>query len=237
MMNPYSIAILAGGLATRLRPITAKVPKVLIPIQGEPFIHHQLRLLKKQGIQNVVMCLGYLGEMVEELLGNGDLFGLHIQYVYDGEPLLGTGGALKKALPLLGDNFFVIYGDSYLPCDLSSIQKAFADSQKQALMTLYHNQGALDTSNVEYSDGTIFCYDKKNQTGKMHYIDYGLGIFNQKAFSSIQEGMPSDLADLYQMLLQHHQLAAYEVPERFYEIGSLAGIEQFTHYILQEEMQ
>ena len=237
MTSPYPVAILAGGLATRLRPITEKIPKALLSIQGEPFIYHQLRLLRKNGIREVVICAGYLGEMIEEYVGHGSSFGLQVKYIFDGPILLGTGGALKKALPLLGENFFVLYGDSYLPIDFLAVQQAFIKGQKQALMTVYHNQGAWDSSNVEYRDGTIICYDKKERTQKMQYIDYGLGIFNHHAFTSLQEAEPSDLADVYQILLQQDQLAAYEAVDRFYEIGSLAGIEEFTHYILEEEMQ
>ena len=237
MIYPYPVAILAGGLATRLRPLTEKIPKSLVPIHGEPFISHQLRLLKKQGIEQVVICAGYLGTMIEEIVGQGDAFGLRVQYVFDGPILLGTGGALKKALPLLGENFFVLYGDSYLPCDFLAVQEAFIQRKKRALMTVYYNQGVWDSSNVEYRDGVILCYDKKNRTDKMHYIDYGLGIFNQNAFTAIEEDTPNDLADLYQILLQQNQLSAYEVLKRFYEIGSHTGIEEFTHYILQEEMQ
>ena len=233
----YPIAILAGGLATRLRPITENVPKALLPINGEPFIYHQLRLLKKQGIDNVVICAGYLGEMIEESVGTGESFGLHVQYVFDGSVLLGTAGALKKAIPLLGDHFFVLYGDSYLPCDFRAVQSAFTLCQKQALMTLYHNQGAWDSSNVDYKNGTIITYDKQKRTTAMRHIDYGLGVFNKSAFSSIHEHQPSDLATLYQFLLRQQQLGTYEVSERFYEIGSHAGIEEFTSYILQEEMQ
>jgi MurNAc alpha-1-phosphate uridylyltransferase len=237
MTKTYPVAILAGGLATRLRPITEKIPKALLPIHGEPFIYHQLRLLKKQGIDEVVICVGYLGEMIEDYVGKGGSFGLNVQYVFDGNILLGTGGALKKALPLLGDRFFVLYGDSYLPCNFLAIQEAYKRSQKQALMTLYYNQGAWDSSNVVYKDGAILCYDKKNRNDRMHHIDYGLGVFNKEVFTSTPEGEPCDLADIYQVLLQKEQLAAYEVPERFYEIGSLAGIKEFTQYILQEAMQ
>ena len=232
----YSLAILAGGLGTRLFPLTEKIPKALLPINGEPFIYHQLRSLKKQGIERVVICAGHLGEMIVDSVRDGKSFGLDVQYVFDGSTLLGTGGALKKAIPLLGEDFFVLYGDSYLPCDFHAVQNTYKLQKKLALMTLYHNQGAWDSSNVEFNNGSIIAYDKQKLTPKMQFIDYGLGIFNKAAFDSVQEDKPSDLAAIYQFLLQQNQLAAYEVPERFYEIGSIEGIKEFTNYILQEEL-
>src|SRR5215475_16199750 len=111
------VAILAGGLATRLRPITERIPKALIEINGEPFIAHQLRLLRSRGIRRVVLCLCYLGEMVRDFVGGGQAFDLAVEYSFDGPVLLGTAGAIHRAIPLLGGAFFVLYGDSWLPCD------------------------------------------------------------------------------------------------------------------------
>ncbi|MFI4918999.1 MAG: sugar phosphate nucleotidyltransferase [Legionellales bacterium] len=236
MMPLYPVALLSGGLATRLRPMTEKTPKALLPIHGEPFICHQLRLLKRQGVTRVVLCIGFLGDMIVKAVGDGSLFGLDVQYVFDGPNLLGTAGALKKALPLLGEHFFVLYGDSYLPCDLLSIQKAYQHSQQQALMTVYHNQGAWDNSNVAFEKGIIRTYDKLNRSAAMQHIDYGLGVFNTRAFTAVPDNKPHDLAALYQLLLQQQQLAACEVSERFYEIGSTTGISEFTQYIKGEHV-
>lgn len=226
----FPVVILAGGLATRLRPLTATLPKSLIDIQGEPFVAHQLRLLSRDGIRQVVMCLGYLGEQVVNFVGKGKRFGLTVSYSFDGECLLGTAGAIKKALPLLHENFFVLYGDSYLPCDYLAAQTAFKNSQRLALMTVFRNQGQWDKSNVEFVDGHIRAYDKKHQTTQMHYIDYGLGVFKKEAFHSVPDHLPYDLAVLYQTLLARQQLAAYEVTERFYETGSFAGIAELERY-------
>lgn len=229
MMNSVDmlpIAILAGGLATRLRPVTEKIPKSLIEINGEPFIFHQLRLLQKNGFKNIVICAGFLGEMIVDYVGNGEKFNLHVEYSFDGEKLLGTGGALKQALPKLGEEFFVVYGDSYLPCDYAAVQNTFQSADKLALMTVFKNAGQWDTSNVEYSDGKILVYDKKNKTERMHYIDYGLGIFNQAVFKNVSTTEPTDLADIYMQLLKENQLAAYEVNQRFYEAGSFSGIKE-----------
>jgi NDP-sugar pyrophosphorylase family protein len=145
------IAILAGGLATRLRPITETIPKALIEVAGEPFLAHQLRLLRRYGFERVVLCVGYLGEMIQAFAGNGAAFGLRVEYAFDGPQLLGTGGALRRALPLLGERFAVIYGDSYLPCDYQAALAAFDDSGKLGLMSVYRNEGRWDTSNVEFT--------------------------------------------------------------------------------------
>jgi N-acetyl-alpha-D-muramate 1-phosphate uridylyltransferase len=217
------VAILAGGLATRLQTLTEKTPKSLIPIAGEPFIAHQLRLLKRNGIQHVILCVGHLGEMVESAVANGSAFGMNIEYSYDGEKLLGTAGAIRQALPKLGDNFFVVYGDSYLPCDYSAIEQEFSHRGKLGLMTVFRNENQWDTSNVEFDQGRILAYSKTNRTPRMNYIDYGLGVFEREAFTRTTG---SDLADVYSGLLREDQLSAFEVGERFYEIGSPAGLKE-----------
>ena len=225
------VAILAGGLATRLRPVTDTIPKALIEVDGEPFLAHQLRLLRRSGIERVVLCTGYLGEQVRSFAGSGENFGLHIDYSFDGPVLLGTGGALRGALPLLGDSFFVLYGDSYLPCDYAAVEEVFHRSGKSGLMTVFQNDGRWDYSNVEFSDGRILAYDKVRRTPRMRHIDYGLGAFRREAFAAVPEDRPSDLAALYQELLLHSDLAACEVSARFYEIGSRDGIRELEEYL------
>jgi NDP-sugar pyrophosphorylase family protein len=217
------VAILAGGLATRLGPLTEKTPKSLIPVAGEPFIAHQLRLLRRSGIQHVILCVGHLGEMIESAVGTGSAFGMKIEYSYDGAKLLGTAGAIRSALPKLGADFFVLYGDSYLPCDYAAVEREFVSSGKLGLMTVFRNDGRWDTSNVEFEHGEILAYSKKNRTPRMRYIDYGLGVFKAEAF---ERTTASDLADVYADLLHDVQLAAVEVRERFYEIGSPAGLQE-----------
>jgi len=218
------IAILAGGLATRLRPVTETIPKSLVDVRGEPFLAHQMRLLRERGVERVVLCVGYRGEQVREFAGDGAAFGLRIDYSFDGPTLLGTAGALRRALPLLGDAFLVVYGDSYLPCDYGAAAREFLDGGKLGLMTVYRNEGQYDTSNVEFSSGRILAYDKRHRTARMHHIDYGLGAFRAAAVADLPEDQPSDLARLYQDLLARGELAAIEVEERFYEIGSFAGL-------------
>jgi NDP-sugar pyrophosphorylase family protein len=218
------VAILAGGLATRLRPITEKIPKSLVPVAGKPFLTHQLELLRAQGIRRVVLCVGYLGEMIQRNFGDGNAFGLRLDYSFDGPKPLGTGGAIKCALPLLGDEFFVLYGDSYLPVKYRPIAEFFQHSDRLGCMTVYRNEDRYDTSNVVFRNSEIAVYDKKNHTPEMRHIDYGLSLFRNAAFDSFPAGKPFDLAEVMGKLVREKQLAGYEVCERFYEIGSPAGL-------------
>jgi NDP-sugar pyrophosphorylase family protein len=218
------VAILAGGLATRLRPVTEKIPKSLLPVAGKPFLAHQIELLQSRGIHRAVLCLGHLGEMIQREFGDGSEFGVQLDYSFDGPKLLGTGGAIKRALPLLGDEFFVLYGDSYLPVDYRPIAEFFRRSGKLGCMTVYRNEGRYDTSNVVFRDGEIAVYDKKNRSPEMRHIDYGLSLFKAAAFEPYSAGRPFDMAEVMGKLVREKQLAGYEVRERFYEIGSPAGL-------------
>jgi NDP-sugar pyrophosphorylase family protein len=218
------VAILAGGLATRLRPITEKIPKSLVPVAGRPFLAHQLELLHSRGIRRAVLCVGYLGEMIQRDFGTGEKYGVKLDYSFDGEKLLGTGGAIKRALPLLGDEFFVLYGDSYLPVEYAPNAEIFRRSGKPGLMTVYRNEGKYDTSNVVFADGEIKVYDKKVRLPEMRHIDYGLSLFKAAVFDSHPAGRPFDLAEVMGKLVREKQLAGCEVRERFYEIGSHAGL-------------
>src|SRR5436190_13710245 len=173
-LEDWVVAILAGGLAKRLRPMTDTIPKSLVPVAGSPFLAHQLRLLHSYRLRRIVICTGHLGEMVEEQFGNGAVHGMQIKYSYDGPNLLGTGGALKRALPLLGERFFVLYGDSYLRTDYADVARAFVRSDKLGLMTVYRNAGQWDASNVQFEARQIVGYDKNAPTAEMQFIDYGL---------------------------------------------------------------
>jgi NDP-sugar pyrophosphorylase family protein len=220
------VAILAGGLATRLRPITERIPKSLVSVAGKPFLAHQLDLLQSRGLRRAVLCVGYLGEMIQRDFGDGNAFGLRLDYSFDGPKPLGTGGAIKRALPLLGDEFFVLYGDSYLPVEYRPIAEFFRHSGKLGCMTVYRNEGRYDTSNVVFRDGEIAVYDKKNRPPEMRHIDYGLSLFKAAVFNSCSADEPFDLAEVMSKLVRQKQLAGFEVQERFYEIGSPAGLSE-----------
>lgn len=225
------VALLAGGMATRLRPITEKIPKLLVEVAGEPFFSHQLRLLKAAGLTRIVLCVGYLGQQIVDLYGDGSKWGVKIEYAFDGPKLLGTGGALIAALPKLGDAFYVLYGDSYLPIDYLAVGDHFLRSGRQGLMTVYENRGRYDTSNVEFGGGEIIRYDKKNKTPAMHYIDYGLGVFRASAFDGLPRDAVVDLAEVQKALVARHQLVGYEIKQRFYEIGSHEGLNELDALI------
>ena len=225
------VAILAGGLATRLKPITEKIPKLLVEVAGEPFFSHQLRLLKGAGLNRLVLCVGYLGEMIVEAYGDGAKWGISIDYSFDGPTLLGTGGALIRALPKLGDRFYVLYGDSYLPIDYLAVGEAFLKSGKQGLMTVFENREKYDASNVWFQDGVIRSYDKKDKVPEMRHIDYGLGLFRADAFDGFPRDEVVDLADVQKALLKRGELAGFEISQRFYEIGSHAGLRELDQLL------
>lgn len=231
------VTIIAGGLATRLRPATEKIPKSLLEVNGEPFIAHQLRLLKAGGVEHVVLCVGYLGEMVRDAVKDGREFGVKVEYSFDGPALLGTAGALKRALPQLGDAFLTLYGDSYLLCDYARVAREFEESGKLGLMTVFRNEGQWDTSNVEFAGGRIVRYNKKERTPQMKHIDYGLGAFRAKAFRRVPDDKAFDLAQLYQELLAEGELAGAEIKQRFYEIGSPAGLKETAQFIASQGVE
>ena len=226
-----SVAILAGGLATRLLPLTKSSPKALMDVCGVPFVDWQLRLLAENGVDKVVFCVGHLSDMIQDFVGDGSSYGISVTYSVDGKIPLGTAGAIKKAAPLLGDDFMVLYGDSYLPVDYEAVQARFYELGKPALMTVYRNNQSFDTINVVFHDSEVLSYSKKFQSPKFTHIDYGLSVFNKKVFRSLISGQPADLSDICSKLSTERNLAGFEVFERFYEIGSHQGLQDFTEYV------
>jgi NDP-sugar pyrophosphorylase family protein len=224
-------ALLAGGLATRLRPITATVPKALVEVAGRPFIEHQLALLRAHGMRKVVCCLGYLGEMVAEHVGDGEHFGMEVAYSFDGDRLLGTGGALERATPLLGEVFWVMYGDSYMDIDYAAVLADFRHRPALGLMTVLANHGRWDRSNAVFRDGQLLRYDKRHPTADMQHIDYGVALLHRDALNRIPSGQPFDLADLYHELVEEGLMRGYEVTQRFFEIGSPHGLAETDAYL------
>lgn len=217
-------AILAGGLATRLRSETTTMPKALVEVAGRPFAEHQVEWLQRQGVDRIVFLVGYRGEMIAAALGDGSRWGVTIEHVFDGETLLGTGGALRRARGRIGPRFVVMYGDSYLDCDLPEIERAFAASGRRGLMTVFRNDDRWDASNVQFEAGRIVRYSKQDRTPDMHHIDYGLGVLDGDVFERYAPEVPFDLATVYRDLLAADDLAGFEVTSRFYEIGSPEGL-------------
>jgi NDP-sugar pyrophosphorylase family protein len=225
------LAILAGGYATRLGSLTAETPKCLIEIQGRPFVDWQLDLLAKNGYTDFIFCVSYKSEAVQEYLGDGSDRGVRIQYSLDGQTQLGTGGAIQNALPKLGAKFGVVYGDSYLPTNYFAIEQEFLSSRSQALMTVYENQNRFDSSNVEFVNGKLVNYEKGTNNKHMLHIDYGITLFRAAAFHPWRDQSSFDLSEVCHQLAKDRQLDGYQVFERFYEIGSIQGIEEFSQYL------
>jgi NDP-sugar pyrophosphorylase family protein len=221
-------------MATRLRPLTDRIPKVLLDVAGKPFAVRQIELLRQHGFKEIVFCLGYLGEQVRASLGDGSHWGVNLDYEFDGADPLGTGGALRKALPLLGEAFVVLYGDSYLECDYESVVHAFQVSGKEGLMTVFRNAGQWDRSNVLFQRGFIQRYDKRLSSPEMQHIDYGLGVLRSSVLRAYPTDQALDLAKVYQDLLARDSLAGFEVEQRFYEIGSPAGLEETRKHFSTE---
>ena len=225
------VVILAGGLATRLYPATLEVPKSLIEINGRPFIHHQLVLLKEKGVSQVILCVGHFGEMIETYVGDGSRFGLEVRYSYDGDVLLGTGGAVKKGTLDLRCAFMIQYGDSYLDIDFEPVVRRFYAEKLPVLMTIYRNRNAFDKSNILMEEGRILKYDKKYRDPVMEYIDYGLIVARNEIFNAYPQDEPFDLSCVLSQSVDDGQVSSYEVEQRFYEVGSVQGIKETGDYI------
>jgi NDP-sugar pyrophosphorylase family protein len=211
--------------------VTETIPKALVEVAGRPFAEHQIEWLAGQGIDRIVLCVAHLGDRIQATLGNGARWNLSIEYVFDGERLLGTGGALKRALPALGGPFFVLYGDSLLTCDLRAIERTFTESGRAGLMTVFRNDDRWDRSNVLFENGRVLRYDKQARTPDMRHIDYGLGVLTPRALMPFPSDRAFDLAPVYQHLLAAGDLAAVEVTDRFYEIGSPEGLEEARAFL------
>ncbi len=226
--------IIAGGLATRLRPITEKIPKSMVPVHGRPFLEYQLSLLRRNGIEDFVMCVGFLGEQIEDYFGNGSEFGVNIKYSYEKDKLLGTGGAVRNALDLVEDEIFIMYGDSYLDINYKEVFDYFLSVEFPALMTTFKNDDRWDRSNVVFKNNIVELYDKKKQIPQMEYIDYGLSVLTKDVIKEIPVNTVYDLSDMFNRLSIAKQLAGFEVFTRFYEIGSKDGLDEFSGLISEK---
>jgi NDP-sugar pyrophosphorylase family protein len=228
--------ILAGGLGTRLGDIASNLPKAMVPVAGVPFIAHQMELLVRERVKEVVLCLAHMSEQIEEFVGDGSRFGLNVQYSYDGEEHLGTGGAILKALPLVAREFAVLYGDTFLDIDFSAVEQSFQKSGKSALMTVLENRGRWDKSNVLFRDGTIEAYDKQTTSQNFKHIDFGLILFRSDAFiqaASLRSSQTQsfDLTSIFAHLIANRQLGGHEVSNRFYEIGTPQALAETDEYL------
>jgi len=235
---PIQCVILAGGMGTRMRPLTDKIHKTLLPIHGQPFAHYQLTWMARRGITDVVYCLGDKGDLVRDYVRDGSRWGLRVRYVEDGPVLLGTGGALRRALEeqALASWFLVHYGDSFLPIDLGAVAASFRDQRRPGLMVVYRNQGRFDTGNVQYAGGIVQLYQKNppDDGGAFPFIDYGVSALRRSVVADyIPSGQKHDLAALAHDLSRAGLLAGREATERFYEIGSPAGLSDFENWVAE----
>lgn len=230
MIEKISCIILAGGLGTRMADYTKNIPKPMIPVNGAPFIDHQLKLLQQNGVTDVILSLGYKGDVMRGYVGDGGKWNLNIQYTDEGTELRGTGGAIRLIAEkgLLPEKFFLLYGDSYLPVEYQKIWSAFDQMKAPALLTVFKNSDNWDASNVIFKNGKLELYDKFAQDKKeMDYIDFGLAIFTKKIIQDYFFTKEKfDLAEIYNLLSKKSLLAGYEVMNRFYEIGSSAGLQE-----------
>jgi NDP-sugar pyrophosphorylase family protein len=228
---PLPIAILAGGLGTRMRPQTLTVPKAMLEVAGEPFIGHQLRRVAVCGYSRVVILVAYLGEMIEAYVGDGSRFGVEVAYVYDGDEPLGTAGAVAKALPLLGDAFLLTFGDAYLRVDHADVERSFIERGTDGLMTIFRPAPGDERPNAAAAHGHVTAYEKKAALPGLEYVDYGLSVFRSHVFADLPAGAPADLTEVNQALIALGELAAYIVPDRPFEIGSPTGLEQTERFL------
>jgi MurNAc alpha-1-phosphate uridylyltransferase len=224
------VFLLAGGLGTRIAEEYRDIPKCMIDINGKPFIAYVLENIKKFGFEQVVILAGHLAEPMINYVGNGEAFGLRVEYSLDGEQLLGTGGAIKKALHFAKDDFVVTYADSYLEYDWTPIVEHYSRIGSQSLVSVYRNVDATDKSNIVFHNGKITSYRKVGQTPDHTYIDWGVSIFLTKTF----EKYPHTQWDLSEYLLDRiaqNALDGFAVPQKYFEIGTPQSLEQFRQYM------
>lgn len=226
---------LLGGLGTRLRPTEPDAPKALVDVHGKPFFLYQLLLMRDQGFKDFIFCVGYKGNAIEEFFQNGEKYGVRIKYSWDCETPLGTGGAVRKALNLLSEDFVVVYGDGFLDTDYNELIYSFRTAREKGsargLLAVYKNKNQYCPSNVVFAEGKVRAYDKWNPSPDMEYIDFGASMLNRSVVESIPEGREADLASIYHRLAEAGQLAGLEVRKRFYEIGTPASLEEFRDFI------
>lgn len=224
-------AILAGGLGTRLRPLTSRVPKGMVEVDGRPFLEYEIDLLKRNGIGDIVLCLGHLGEQIERHFGGGERFGAKIRYSYDGSELLGPVGGLKMAEGLLKDEFFVTYGDAYLRMDYAGLMATLDGSGKLGVMAVFKDDGSLGKRDVAVENGFVIAYDKTGSRAGMDRINFGVTALKKEALRRVELGRYRDEESFYGELILQRQLMAFETHERFYEIGSERSLTEFRTFV------
>jgi NDP-sugar pyrophosphorylase family protein len=215
------VAILAGGLGTRLHTVSGTMlPKALVPVADRPFVDHKLEELRSRGVREVVFLIGHGGDQIRRHVGTGADFGLDVRYLDDGPRLLGTGGAIKAAVPSLGPRFWVTFGYSLLDVDVERAEKEFLSTPALGMMTVLHNVDRIEPSNVLVEDDCIVAYSKDPRPERAEHIDYGMLLFDAEAFESVSDVRPFDLIEVLTALIATRRLAAFVVTEPFHDIGT-----------------
>lgn len=225
------IVIFCGGLATRLGSLAKKTPKSMMDINGKPFLKYQIKNVSKFGIKDIVLCVGHLSEQIIDYFENGEKFGVNITYSHDGERPLGPIGALKKAAHLLKNDFFIMYGDSYLSVDFNDVYTFHKKHDKPACMVVYKNQDKYDKSNLIIKENLVVGYGDKDRTKDMIYIDYGTSILSKKTLDSLKEDTFYSTGDFFSKLIKNNELLAYEIKNRFYHIGNPDALEELKQHL------
>jgi len=225
------VAILVGGLGTRLMPLTKTIPKPMVRVKGKPFLEYEIRLLKKSGIGDFVLCVGHLGEQVEAYFGDGSGLGVRVRYSHDGPKLMGPAGALKKAEPLLEECFFVTYGDAYLRADYKAMMRALVASGSLAMMAVYKNNNKFGKSDVVVEEGRVVRYDKRGKGKGMDWVNFGVSALRREALDFIPADRECGEEEFYGELIRRGQLLAFPLRHRFYEIGSPSSLREFERFI------
>jgi NDP-sugar pyrophosphorylase family protein len=230
-------AILAGGLGQRLMPLTRDLPKPMVPLLGRPFLEHQIALLRRHGVTDIVLLVGHMAETIRAYFDDGSKFGVAIRYSDEGDARLDTAGALKYAEPLLADAFMVLFGDSYLPLDYAQVWCDFAQSGAKAMMVVYRNDNQFDTSDVAVEDGRVIAYQKNPPLPNAVFINYGLTLLKRETLAIIAPGQRVSLQEFLRPLIRDSELAAWVATERFFEIGSVEGLWATERFLAAAEGQ
>ncbi len=233
-LRPAQVVVLMGGLGTRLGSAAGGGPKSMAPVHGKPFFAYQLEQMREQGFRDFVFCVGHKSSAVMDYFGDGSQMGVRIRYSEDGRANLGTGGAIRNALPLLDDHFLVIYGDSYMDIDFIELLYHYrtrcAAEGQLSLMSVFRNNNRLGASNVLFEDGRLLLYDKRQPLSVMEHIDYGATVLDRGAIEELMDEATSDLADFYNELVRQGLMGGHEVVTPFREIGTPGALEDFRRY-------
>jgi histidinol-phosphate phosphatase family protein len=217
----HPVVVLAGGHGTRVRHLTGpELPKALLPVDGRPFIDFKLASLAALGATDVVLLVGHGGNQLRDHVGTGAVFGLRVTYVDEGDDLLGTGGAIARALPQLADPFWVTYGDTLLEVPMADVERTLEDGDALGVMTTFENRDRWERSNVSIAGGFVTAHEKGAPPGVYQWIDYGMLLLRKTAFGGYQPRWKFDLGDLVRSLVRQRRLAAFPVHERFHDVGT-----------------